>query len=58
MVTKKFACTDTKLFGANEILDTGNRVYQGLILKDGLNWLNLKKENRMHWKKEGLLQSF
>lgn len=58
MVTKKFAGTDTKLFETHKALGTGNRVYQGIILKDGLNWLNLKEESRMHWKKEGLLQSF
>jgi|GEM_PF-3524370 hypothetical protein len=56
MVIKKVASTDTKLFGTHEILDTKNRVYQGLILKNCLNWLNLKE--RMHWlgrRKEGLL---
>lgn len=61
MVIKKAASTDAKLFEAHKILDTKNRVYQGVILKRYLNWLNLKKNNRMHWlgrKKEGLLYSF
>jgi len=58
MVIQKLVSTDTKLFETHKALGTENRVYQGIILKDGLNWLNLKEENRMHWKKEGLLQSF
>ncbi len=52
MVIKKAAGTDT---------NTRNRVYHSLILKKYLNWLNLKKNNRMHWlgrRKEGLLYSF
>lgn len=61
MVTKKAAGTDTKFFETHKILDTENRVCQGIILKKYLKWLNLKKNNRMHWlgrRKEGLIYSF
>lgn len=58
---KKAAGTDTNLFESHKILDMKNRVYQGIILKRYLKWLDLKKSNRMHWigrRKEGLLYSF